>query len=322
MASIKTIPIFFSCDDAYIPFLSVSLTSMMESASESFLYYVRILHSRTISKHNQDKISSSHRHKNLIIEFVDITTYVVKISDKLHTRDYYSKSTYYRLFIPNLYPQYDKVLYLDSDIVICGDISALFNTDLGDNLVGAIPDGAILKVKVFQDYAEQRVGVEKYHHYFNAGILLMNTKRLREIDFETLFIDMLGKVTFDVAQDQDYLNAICKGKVTYIDETWNQMPINSKDGGSGRPNLIHFNLSFKPWHADDVPYGQHFWHYAKKSPYHQEIIDIKANYSSKAQEASHNETIHLMSKANSQALATEENERIQAALKAIQSQIK
>lgn len=322
MKNQKTVPIFFSCDDKYVPFLSVALTSMIENASKEFFYHIYVLHSKSISEKNQAKIIASHKEKNLKIEFVDITEYVVKISEKLHTRDYYSKSTYYRLFIPNLYPQYDKVLYLDSDIVICGDVSELYNVDLGDNLVGAITDGAILQVKVFQDYVEERVGVEKYEHYFNAGILLMNTKRLREIDFEDLFIDLLTMVTFNIAQDQDYLNAICRGRVTYIDETWDQMPIHFKDYGTAKPKLVHFNLSFKPWHIDGVPYGDIFWDYAKKCSFYDEIKEIKANYSTDLQKFSEEETVNLMKTANAQALEKEQNAIIEKAVKSIHARIK
>jgi len=322
MKNQKTIPIFFSCDDKYVPFLSVALTSMIENASKEYFYHIYILHAKSISAHNQTKISASHKEANIKIEFVDITEYVNKIDEKLHTRDYYSKSTYYRLFIPNLYPQYDKVLYLDSDIVICGDVSELYNVDLGENLVGAIPDGAILQVKVFQDYAEQTVGVADYHHYFNAGILLMNTRRLRDIDFENLFIDLLTMVTFDIAQDQDYLNAICRGRVTYIDETWDQMPIHFKDYKTEQPKLLHYNLSFKPWHIDGVPYGDIFWDYAKKSSYYKEIKEIKANYSTDLQKFSDDETVNLMKNAAGQAANKKGNKIIQDSIKTIHARIK
>lgn len=316
------IPIFFSVDDRYIPLLSVALTSMIENSSRKYFYQIHILHSGNISKENQERLITSHKEENLAIEFVDISEYVEKINEKLHTRDYYSKSTYYRLFIPNLYPMYDKVLYLDSDIVICGDISKLYNVDLGTNLVGAITDGAILQVKQFQDYVENRVGVERYEHYFNAGILLMNNKRLREIGFEDLFIDLLTMVKFNVAQDQDYLNAICRGKVTYIENAWNQMPVNYVDYGKKKPNLVHYNLSFKPWHKDGIPYGELFWQYAEKSPYHKDIIKMKNEYTEALQKVSDTETVELMKTASQQAFDFKENLIINSAIAKVHARMK
>lgn len=322
MKNQKIVPIFFSCDDNYIPFLSVALTSIIKNASKEYFYHFYILHSDTISKLNQERISASHIKENVKIEFVDITDYVVKISEKLHTRDYYSKSTYYRLFIPNLYPQYDKVLYLDSDIVVCGDISKLFNIELGNNLVGAITDGAVSQVKPFQDYVEKRVGVAHHSKYFNAGILLMNNRRLREIDFEELFINLLSRVTFTVAQDQDYLNAICRDKVTYIDNSWNQMPINYQDYGKGTPNLVHYNLSFKPWHIDGVAYADLFWKYAKKCTYYKDILTIKENYSPELQMMSEKETEELIKKAIRESLELEKNFIIDSEIKSVHARMK
>ena len=74
---------------------------------------------------------------NIKIEFVDLNYYIDRIKDKLYTRDYYSKSTYFRLFLPNLYPNYDKILYLDSDIVILDDVAKLYNINIKNCLLGA-----------------------------------------------------------------------------------------------------------------------------------------------------------------------------------------
>ena len=88
--------------------------------------------------------------------------YIEKVKDKLYTRDYYTKTTYFRLFIPDLYPQYDKVLYLDSDIVVLGDIAELYNTNIKGNLVAAVPDDSVQTIPEFAEYVEKVVGVASY----------------------------------------------------------------------------------------------------------------------------------------------------------------
>ena len=100
--------------------------------------------------------------KNISIEFVDLNYYIDSIKEKLYTRDYYSKATYFRLFLPNLYPQYDKVLYLDSDIILNDDIAKLYNINIKDNLLGAVPDEVIRFTPVFSEYSERVVGVSDY----------------------------------------------------------------------------------------------------------------------------------------------------------------
>lgn len=274
---LKQIPIFFAVDDGYIPFLSVALESLIDHSKESNYYLIKILYTK-ISEENKNKIKKYER-ENISIEFVDLNKYIEKITDKLYTRDYYSKTTYFRLFIPELYPQYDKILYLDSDIVILSDIADLYNHDLGDNLVGGVPDGAVQNIEIFQEYVEKVVGVSSYKNYFNAGILIMNLKELRKFKFQEKFLYLLETVKFTVAQDQDYLNRLCKGRVTLIKKDWNKMPIPGDEINYEDIKLVHYNLSYKPWHFEDILYQEHFWKYAEKTEFIGKILEIKNNYS-------------------------------------------
>lgn len=272
----KEIPIFFAVDDGYIPFLAVAIQSMVDNASDDNKYLIKVLYTN-ISVENQQKILKYER-SNVDIEFVDLNYYIKKVQDKLYTRDYYSKTTYFRLFIPNLYPQYSKVLYLDSDIVILDDIAKLYNIDMGDNLVAAAPDDVIQFNKVFQEYAELVVGVADYRKYFNAGILVMNLDELRKFKFQEKFIYLLDKIRFSVAQDQDYLNRLCKGRVKFFDRVWNRMPMPDPKIKASDVKLVHYNLAFKPWHFEDILYKELFWKYAEETEYFDKIQEIRDNY--------------------------------------------
>lgn len=272
-----TIPIFFAVDDGYCPFLAVAIQSLVENSSKENTYLIKVLNTE-ISQKNKDEIKKYQR-DNIEIEFVDLSSYIETVKDKLYTRDYYSKTTYFRLFLPNLYPQFDKVLYLDSDIVILDDIAKLYNTDMGDALVAAAPDDVIRFNEVFQIYVEKVVGVADYHRYFNAGILLMNLKEMREFEFQEKFIYSLDRITFAVAQDQDYLNRLCKGRVKLLERTWNRMPIQDSSIATEEVKLVHYNLAFKPWHFEDILYKEFFWEYAQKTAYFDEIQSIRENYS-------------------------------------------
>ena len=273
--NLNTIPIFFTVDDKYVPFLAVALQSLIENSSEKNYYLIKILYT-SITEENQEKIKKYEK-ENVNIEFVDLNYYINKIKNKLYTRDYYSVTTYFRLFIPNLYPQYNKALYLHCDIVLLADVAELYNIDMGDNLVAAAPDDVIQKIEVFQEYVEKVVGVADYRNYFNAGVLLMNLDELRKFDFQEKFLYSLEKIKFAVAQDQDYLNRLCKGRVKIISNVWDKMPI-SNDTDTNDLKLIHYNLAFKPWHFEDILYKEYFWKYAKKTEFFDEIIKIRDNY--------------------------------------------
>ena len=274
----KVIPIFFAVDNGYVPFLAVTLQSLIENASKEYCYEMKVLYTN-LSEENKKRILK-YESEYIDIEFVDLNYYIEEIQEKLHTRDYYTKTTYYRLFIPNLYPQYEKVLYLDSDITVLGDISELYDEDIEDNLLGAVPDGSVGVIKEFSEYVERVVGMADYRRYFNAGILLMNLAQMRKFDFQTKFLYMLENIKFSVAQDQDYLNRICKGRTKLIDAGWNVMPIPTDTPRQESDiKLIHYNLIYKPWHFDNVLYQDYFWNYAKKTDFYNEIMEMRNTYS-------------------------------------------
>lgn len=274
--NLKEIPIFFAIDDGYTKFLAVTIQSLIENASKDYKYLIKVLHTN-VQKEHMEQIKK-YENQNVSIEFVDLRYYIEKVKDKLYTRDYYTNTTYFRLFLPELYPQYDKVLYLDSDIIVLGDISELYNTDMGTNLVAAAPDDIIQTTKVFQDYAELVVGVAKYQHYFNAGVLLMNLDELRKFKFQEKFLYLLEKVKFSVAQDQDYLNRLCKGRVKLISHDWNVMPYVNEETKPEDIKIVHYNFAYKPWHFEDVTYNEYFWEYAKKTEFYDEILKVRENY--------------------------------------------
>ena len=274
--NLEVIPIFFAVDDGYIPFLAVALQSLIENSSKNYYYSIKILYTN-IEEENKQKISK-YKKENVNIEFVDLNYYIKKVKDKLYTRDYYTKTTYFRLFIPNLDPQYDKAIYLDSDIVVLGDIAELYNVNMGNNLIAAAPDDVIQTTKVFQEYAEKVVGVADYRNYFNAGILLMNLDEFRKFNFQEKFLYLLETIKFTVAQDQDYLNRLCKGKVKIIDKAWDRMPIAIDDMKEEDIKVIHYNLAYKPWHFENVLYKAYFWKYAQKTEFYKQIEDIRKSY--------------------------------------------
>jgi len=276
----EKINLFFAVDDNYCPFLSTTFYSILKNASKDYEYNFYVLHNG-LKQTSKDKVNQEilkqEKNINASLTFVDVTEKLEILAEKLFTRDYYSKTTYYRLFIPNMFPNLDKALYLDCDIIVNGDISELYNTNLENNLVGAIPDMAVQNTPVFIEYVEKALGI-KADRYFNAGILLMNLKEMRNSDFENKFIDLLGKYKFTVAQDQDYLNTLTKDRVVYVDYSWNVQPVPNNICPTEKRNLIHYNMLWKPWIFEDTLYGDNFWEYAKQCSMYKEIIDLKNSF--------------------------------------------
>ncbi len=270
-----TVPIFYACDDAFIKYTIVSLKSMIENASKDYLYDIHVL-STTATEEMKAKVLNL-QNENFTVTFDDVSSYLESISEKLPIRDYYSKTTYYRLFIADMFPQLDKVIYIDSDTVVQGDISELYMTDIGDNLVGACHEQAMVQVDTYGTYVEKNIGIDR-NKFFNAGLLLINTKLFREIRVLEKFIELLGVYNFIVTQDEDYLNVICKDRVFFLDQRWNTEMIGEIPYPAEEFKIIHYIMVSKPWHYSDCMYGDIFWKYAKMTEVYDDIKAVLENH--------------------------------------------
>lgn len=283
----REIPIFFTIDDSYAPFLAVALNSAVAFSDPSRTYRAIVLH-QGLSVENSRKLKALEK-PWFHIELTPMQTNFDALDDRMSNRlrcDYFTLTIYFRLFIPAMFPQYDKGIYIDSDVVLQADPAELFDIELGDDLIGACADLSIGDIPPLVAYTQQAVGM-KPGEYVNSGVLLMNLKALRQAHFETHFLHLLNTYHFDtIAPDQDYLNAICNGRIHYLDSRWDAMP-NDRQPELSDPKLIHYNLFSKPWCYDGVQYEQAFWSFAKGSGYEQEIRAYKANYTDgqKAQDA-------------------------------------
>ena len=271
----NVIPIAFATDENYVPFLSVAICSIVEHISKQYNYKFYVL-TTNLSQKSKDRFKV-YNTENTSVEFIDIGDKVNAIKASLPLRDYYTDAIFYRLFIPDLFPQYDKVLYLDCDMVCVRDIAELYNQELGDNVFGVVVEEVMSLVQSFSNYADNYLHVN-CKKYFNSGLLLINCKKYKEIDVFGRFLSMLGKVKFTVAPDQDYLNVLCRDKVKYFDVGWNKMPTRKVDYPESELKIIHYKLFYKPWYYNDVVYEKYFWEYAKKTDFYEFLSGLKDGY--------------------------------------------
>ena len=279
------IPVFFAIDNNYAPFLAVALHSAVQNADPARRYRAIVLY-QDLSDENRTRLLALGS-ENFAVDLIPMQANFEALDDRMGNRlrcDYFTLTIYFRLFIPAMFPQYDKGIYIDSDVVLTEDIARLYDIDIGDNFLGACNDLSIADIPPLVAYTEQMVGVDK-SEYINSGVLLMNLKKLRESDLEGHFLHLLNTYHIDsVAPDQDYLNAMCNGKIYYLDEAWDAMPNDAREP-LAKTNLIHYNLFSKPWCYDNVQYADEFWHYAATSGYLAELQAYKAAYSDEQKQA-------------------------------------
>lgn len=281
----KQIPIFFACDDNYIPFLGVAISSLKENASKQFDYRIIILN-EGLNEDNKNKISKFND-SHFSIEYFDISKTINQLRDalSLRLRDYYSVAIYYRMFIPSLFPDMDKAIYLDGDIVVIGDISEFYQVDISGKLVAAINDRLVLDTPPFVKYAEEAVGI-RADEYFNSGVLVMNLKEFRNQEIEREFMRLLIEYNFDsVCPDQDYLNVLCKDSKVLLPVGWNKMPLPDHTFDHSTLKLLHFNSFEKPWRHDGVLFGDIFWEKAKNTEFYDHLMAMKNAFTQEDMEA-------------------------------------
>lgn len=270
------VPIFYACDDNFIKFTIVSLTSMIANASKEREYKIYVLCSNVSDEMRGEVLKLEN--ENFSIQFVNVEGELDKIGKKLPLRDYYSKTTYFRLFIAEMYPEYNKAIYIDSDTIVVGDISNLYDTDIKDCYVGACHEQAMVQNDIFGTYVEKVMGIDR-NNFFNAGLLLINCLQFRKNKVFEQFVSLLGIYNFAVTQDEDYLNVICHNKVHWLDSGWNvevfgKLPVKERD-----IKIIHYIMVSKPWHYQDCGLKDYFWKYTIKTSVYHSIKSELENFS-------------------------------------------
>lgn len=260
----QIIPIFYACDDRFAKYGVVSLFSALQNAAKDRRYRVHILYSELSD--GMKAAFSTLASERAEICFEKVSEFLDTIAGGLPVRHYYTKTTYYRLFIAEQFPQYEKVLYLDSDTVARGDIARLYDTDISDYLLAACHEQVMEQMEVYGTYCEEVVGVSR-HNFFNAGVMLINCARFRQHKVFEKFVQRLGEYHFAVTQDEDYLNLICKDHVKFLDQHWNteisegiSYPYNEREGW-----ILHYIMANKPWHFREAKHADLFWSYAEKT---------------------------------------------------------
>lgn len=270
----KTIPIFFATDNNYLPFLDISIRSLIDNASKEFNYNIIVLNTG-LDKTKTDKILNLQS-DNIKIEFADISNAIKDIKDKLPIEQHFALATWYRLFIQSLFPQYDKIIYLDCDLVVLGDISQLYNIDLQDNYIAGAVENFILHSPIFSYYTKNAVGIDS-SKYINAGVTVISLAKFRENNIQEKFVNLINAYNFNVIDpDQSYINYLCNGHIKYLPFEWNRTTLQNVT--CKNPKIVHYALGLKPWDDKNVFLGEYFWNYAKNSPFYEEIIKKCNNF--------------------------------------------
>jgi lipopolysaccharide biosynthesis glycosyltransferase len=193
----------------------------------------------------------------------------------LQTNNRISEATYFRFLIPFQFDaDVSKVLYLDSDLIVDGDIGPLWEMDLAGSALAACRDIGC------QQSRHAPLGLSPSHHYFNAGVLLIDLAAWRNEEVSQRAIAFLRQRPEDaVFLDQDALNVCLQDRVRYLSCVWNFMPLlkftrfqddfPAIESGRLKPAIVHFAGGRKPWlmARESNPWVRRYWDIRDRSPW-------------------------------------------------------
>lgn len=202
----QNIAICLSSDNNYVQHLGATISSVLKNKNSDDFINVYIIDGG-ISEENKEKLNKFQIKYDCKIEYL-IPDFAKLKNCIMFEGDYISLATYYRLLIPEMIKNEDRVIYLDCDIIVRKSLKDLYNKDFGNNLVLGVID-------VIASRHAQRLGLKKY---INAGVLLMNAKQMREENSVSKILDWLAKNKSEVRlHDQDVINASINDRIGYIE---------------------------------------------------------------------------------------------------------
>ena len=270
----NNIPIVFAVNDNYVKYVSVAITSIIRHKNKMDQYLIYIFH-KDISTAHQEKLEQMSV-ENVRIECIDVNGKID--SSILYVDGRITEETYYRILIPDILSQWDKVIYLDSDLICLSDIAPMLSIDMGTNeIAGVITVGNENRA----EYTIEHLGIPS-ENYINAGVLIFNNAVLRQKPFLQQCYQLLKEKTYLKWHDQDLLNALCFGRIYFLDPKWNTTVLRLvKERGYNSERevqkkdlnccIIHY-ASVKPWKSEMREVTLPFWECVFATTFTHDII--------------------------------------------------
>lgn len=275
----KHIPIFLASNDKYAPFVATTIASVCYNTKSFCDFYVLDSGISSLNKNRIEKLKEQF--KNFSVEYlsVDLSKF-----DGFKSADYISLDTYSRFYIPLLKPELEKAIYMDVDMIALGDIQELYDIELGEYALGAVPEQFGLNVKTVM---KQKINCGEEHKYFNAGLLLMDLKKWRDNNIleSLLKIEKEYKEQLTYA-DQCILNKCFDNNYKQLDNKFNVMIQYMQEHNHIANNIVirHFEGRAKPWLTNmdwfeqELDNFNEFWFYAKMTDFYDILYLNYFNY--------------------------------------------
>lgn len=272
------IPICLIVDKNYIMPTTVLLESLKDNKKTNTNYIVYII-SDNIDDLSIKKLENFSDY-NFKVKVISVDN---QYKDLPNINKYVTNAAFLKFDIPFLLPEYEKILYLDVDMLVLDDLSELYNTDLQDTYAGVVQD-------VLMTVLEKRNKELNLPEYFNSGMILFNAKKIKNENLNKKMLELyIEKGENFICHDQDVLNIIFNNNVTLVNPKYNWL-ITNHDFKKKEINkiykencnyidyknfiIIHY-VRLKPWIYKNVRYGRLWLNYYNKTNNYNYSLKLK-----------------------------------------------
>ena len=273
---IITVPISIKIDNEHFYQSIITITSLIENIKPDTLYDLYILVPNNFMIDNRLKLLTLEvKYKNIKINLIESEEPFVKIKN--------FKSNYYKIFYPNLIPNYNKIIFIHWNTLIFDDLEALYNIDLKDNyFLGFLNNNNSI-------YNSFNIKMDKS---IKTNVLLINMEKLKENNYNKEFKNIFMKYKDNKEMNEEIMiNILYKDKVGILPAKYGIPNFNNIDIGLEYNNKITENFRYdkndyisayykpvimnficEPLKSGNKCYNfEVYWYYIKKSEYYEEI---------------------------------------------------
>lgn len=258
----KNLVLIINEKNSYGRHLGATLLSVLKNSKVD--WNINIIY-ENLSFETKSKLNEIIKFYNSKINYIEIDKEILK-KFKVGEGTHLSSIVFARLFIPEFLKSEEKVIYLDCDIIVLKPLEELYNMDLDEKSIGVVLDG-----QKDQKSSLSRLNLSLDRTYFNAGVMVMDLKRLRENGKFLKTIDYCLNPDRELQlNEQDALNIIFENDYMINDIIWNYTHGNSEENSceESEIGIVHFTGDIKPWDCRSYsPYKHLYWKYLNETPW-------------------------------------------------------
>jgi lipopolysaccharide biosynthesis glycosyltransferase len=260
----NAIDVAFCFDENVWMYASVAITSLLSMSDGKCEYNIYCIVSPNINKTMQNILELLFK-KHLSLSSIEF--FVVTANELCNVKSQ-DLGMYYRLLLCQIFPEIDKIIYIDIDTVFNSDLRELNSIDVSKYYIAGVKDANICnsgRKRLRKLWIQYDVyNILNNEQYINSGVLIMNLKKLRQDNIDKKWLKLAKEESFPF-HDQDIINISCVGNVLLLPDEYNSLTATNTN-----LKIFHFAGADKPWIVckEAVKYSELWWYYASQIPFY------------------------------------------------------